>query len=407
MTAIVRICCLFFLVVAYCQAAESKNTFATIDSLTGKAEVQRAGTQSWQKAAVGEKLYNNDMIRVLDKSSARLGWPDQSASYMHENSQLMLAFYEGDVSTIISRHITVMYGAVFFVIREILPKSLIKQYDTKIFTPTAVVSLRGTSFLVEVDDASKSSTVKVIRGTVLVRNILKNTSVFVSAGFKTTVEITKDPSGPNALLDKEIDSLKQWVPVPVIDQEMALQLAKAGRDHDVITGGLKDKIIILPFANSSKYTGPWNIQSGIARMLSEQLKHGHLTIEVIDSAGQDPLVAGVRNNARFVVAGEVLDFDIVQHAEIAATADEYREYYMANVRISVQIVNVADKRVIFESQFSSDKTGANVKENSWQNISKMGFSLGDQQFVKSILGIAVSQVIEQVSEKLNRIIKYE
>jgi hypothetical protein len=402
----VRFCAVLLLFAATCFAAE-KNTFATIDSLTGKAEVQRAGTQSWQKAAVGEKLYNNDMIRVLDKSSARLGWPDQSASYMHENSQLMLAFYESDVSTIISRHITVMYGAVFFVIREILPKSLIKQYDTKIFTPTAVVSLRGTSFLVEVDDASKSSTVKVIRGTVLVRNILKNTSVFVSAGFKTTVEITKDPSGPNALLDKEIDSLKQWVPVPVIDQEMALQLAKAGRDHDVITGGLKDKIIILPFANSSKYAGPWNIQSGFARMLSEQLKHGHLTIEVLDSAGQDPLVAGVRNNARFVVAGEVLDLDIVQHAEIAATADEYREYYMANVRISVQIINVADKRVVFESQFSSDKTGANVKDNSWQSVSKMGFSLDDQQFVKSILGIAVSKVVETVSEKLNKIIKYE
>jgi FecR protein len=398
---------MFLLLFAAAGLAAEKNTFATIDSLTGRAEVQRAGTQSWQKAAVGERLYNNDMIRVLDKSSARLGWPDQSASYMHANSQLMLAFYESDVSSIISRHITVMYGAVFFVIREILPKSLIKQYDTKIFTPTAVVSLRGTSFLVEVDDASRSSTIKVIRGTVLVRNILRNTSVFVSAGFKTTVEITKDPSGPNALLDREIDSLKEWVPVPVIDQEMALQLAKASRDHDVITGDLKDKILILPFANSSKYAGPWNIQSGFARMLSDQLKHGHLTIEVSDSAGQDPLVAGVRNNARFVVAGEILDFDIVQHAEIAATADEYREYYAANVRISAQIINVADKRVVFENQFSSDKIGPNVRENSWQTISKMGFSLGDQQFVKSILGIAVSQVVEQVSEKLNKFIKYE
>jgi hypothetical protein len=390
-----------------CFAAE-KNTYATVDSLTGRVEVQRAGTQTWQKAAVGDKLYNNDMIRVLDKSTVRLGWPDQSASYMHANSQIMLAFYESDVTTIISRHITIMYGAVFFVIKEILPKSLIKQYDTKIFTPTAVVSLRGTSFLVEVDNSSGSSTVKVINGTVLVRNILRNSSLFVSAGFKTTVEMTKDPSGPNALLDKEIDSLKEWVPVPVIEREMAMQLAKAGRDHDVIVGNLKDKILIVPFSNSSKYTGPWKIQACFAKMLSEQLQHGHVTVDVADSAaGHDPLAQGVKSAARFVIVGEVLDFDIVQHAEITATADEYREYYIANVRINVQMINVADKRVVFENQYSADKRGANAKDNSWQRISKMAFSLGDQQFVKSILGIAVSQVVEQVSEKLNTIIKYE
>jgi hypothetical protein len=326
---------------------------------------------------------------------------------MHENSQIMLAFYESSVTSIISRHITVMYGAVFFVIREILPKSLIKQYDTKIFTPTSVVSLRGTSFLIEVDNSSGSSTVKVINGTVLVRNILRNSSLFVSAGFKSTIEMAKDPSGPNALLDKEIDSIKEWVPVPVIEQEMAMQLAKASRDHDVIAGNLKDKILILPFANSSKYTGPWKIQAGFAKMLSEQLQHGHVTVEIADSTGHDPLAQGARSAARLVIVGEVQDFDIVQHAEITATADEYREYYVANVRISIQMINVADKRVVFENLYSADKRGANAKDNSWQRISKMAFSLGDQQFVKSILGIAVSQVIEQASEKLNAIIKYE
>ena len=70
---------------------------------------------------------------------------------------------------------------------------------------------------------------------------------------------------------------------------------------------LKDKIMLLPFTNSSKYTGPWSIRSGFARMLSDQLKHGHLTVEVGDSAGQYPLVAGVKNNAQFVVTGEILD----------------------------------------------------------------------------------------------------
>jgi hypothetical protein len=389
-----------------CFAAQ-KNTYATIDSLAGKAEVQRAGTQSWQKAATGDKLYNNDIIRALEKSFVRLGWPDQSASYMHDNSQLMLAFYENDASNIISRHITVMYGAVFFVIREILPKTLIKQYDTKIYTPTSVVSLRGTSFCIEVDNASRSSTIKVINGTVLVRNILKNTSVFVSAGFKSTVEMSQDPGGPRVLLDKEIESLKQWVPRPVIEAEMASQLSKAGRDHDIISGNLKDKILILPFANSSKYAGAWNIRNGFARILGDQLKHGHLSVEISDSTGHDPLDQGAKGAARFVIVGEIQDFDIVQHAEIAATADEYREYYVASVRVNIQIINVAEKRLVFENQYTAEKRGTNAKDNSWPAIAKLSFSFGDQQFAKSILGIAVSQVIEQASEKLNTIIKYE
>jgi hypothetical protein len=405
----VKILCIFLFCAACCfGAAGGKNTFATIDSLTGTAEIQRAGTQAWQKAAAGDKLYNNDMVRVLGKSTARLGWPDQSTSYMHENSQLMLAFYESDATTVISRHITVMYGAVFFIIKEILPKTLVKQYDTKIFTPTSVVSLRGTSFCVFVDDSSRSSTIKVINGTILLRNILRNTSLFVSAGFKSTVEMTKDPTGPTAMLDKEILGLKDWVPAPVIEKEMSMQLARAGRDHDVLTGNLKDKILIIPFANSSKYSGPWNIPSGLARMLADQLTHGHLSVEVADSAvGHDPLSQGAKSAARFVIVGEILDFDIVQHAEIAATADEYREYYVANVRVSIQIINVADKRVVFENQYAADKRGENAKDNSWQRISRMTFSLDDRQFVKSILGVAVAQVIELASEKLNKIIKYD
>jgi hypothetical protein len=143
-------------------------------------------------------------------------------------------------------------------------------------------------------------------------------------------------------------------------------------------------------------------------MLSDQLKHGHISVEVSDSAeGRDPLTQGIKNAARFVIVGEIQEFDIVQHAEITATADEYREYYIANVRVVIQMINVADKRVVFENQYAADKRGANARDNSWQKISKLAFSLGDQQFVKSIVGAAVSQVIEQASEKLNKIITYE
>jgi hypothetical protein len=397
--------CIFIL--TFLCFAQQKNTYATLDSLVGTAQVQRAGTQDWKPMKVGDKLYNNDVIRVLVKSHARLGWPDQSASFMQENSQLMLTFYENTATTIISRHITVVYGAVFFIIREVLPKTLIKQYDTKIFTPTSVVSLRGTSFSVTLDKNTKTSTVKVINGTVQYKNIKGTNITYVSAGFKSTVETDNDPISPKTVMDKEIDSLKMWVPAPVIDLEMSLQLAKASRDHDIISGTLKDKLILIPLVNSSKYTGPWNIQSGLAQMLGDQLKAGNLTVELLDTSSEDVYALGQKQNARFVLSGEITDFDISQQAEVSAAADEYKEYYIAKVHMRVQLFSVAQKQVVFDETFSSDMKGKNTRENSWSKTSKMTFSISDKQFSKSLLGSAITQVIEQATERIMKIIKYE
>jgi hypothetical protein len=392
--------CVTLLCLGFCFAATKNVSYAVIDSLVGKAEIQRAGTQTWEKTLKTDKVYNNDFIRASAKAFVRLSWADGSTSFIHENSQIMLTFYESGESNIISRHITVFYGAVFFVLKEILPKTLTKSYDVKIFTPTAVVSLRGTSLSVEVDDKSGASAIRVLNGAVMVRNILKNASTFLSAGFKTTVEMKTDPIIPKPILDEDITALKTWVPVPVVDHEMTVQRTRAGRDHDLIVGDLKEKIIITPFINSSKYDGSWKIQTDIAQMLADQLSSAHCVIEIADSATQDPIILGEKAKARFVVIGEITDFDIVQHAEIAATADEYREYYLARVRIAIQMVSVGDRKVVFDNVFSGDMRGSNVKSNSWQKIGKMSFNIKDPQFSKSILGSALTQVLEQSSEKL-------
>jgi len=399
---------LFILFVPFfCCIAGVKSTCASLDSLVGIAEVQRAGTQMWQKIGIGEKLYNNDILRVQAHSFAKLGWPDESASFLHENSQIMLTFYESSSTPVISRHITVFYGAVFFIIKEVFPKTFIKQYDTKVFTPTSVVSLRGTSFSVTVDKDTKNSTIRVVNGTIQLKNILKNSALFVSAGFKSTVESGQDPTRPQTIFDRELDSLREWVPVPVIEMEMATQLAKASRDHDVIAGNLKDKLLIIPFVNSSKYTGKWHIQSGLAQMLASQLQVGNLAVEIDDSAYIDPVKRGEKQSARFVVSGEITDFDITQHAVISAAADEYSEYYVATVKIHLMLVAISDKRIVMDETFSAETKGNNSRDNSWQRISRMSFSLTDKQFSKTLLGTATAQVIDQAIDKLMVFIRLE
>lgn len=389
--------------------ANPKESFVTIDSLAGTAEVQKQGQQQWKPVSLGAKLYSNDLVRALDKSFARIGWPDGTTSYIRANSQVLINMFETPETNIVSTHLTILYGAVFFVVREVLPKAFTKVYDTKVYTPTAVVSVRGTSFAVEVDDKNAATLVKVTAGTVLVRNTAMNVSSFICAGFQTSVELKTDPIAGRLLLDKDIENLKTWVPRPVIEQEIAAQLAKAARDHQILGGGFRDKLVVLPFENRSRYNGEWNIGRTLAEQLLDQLKQNdkNLTIEGVDTVAVDPIKYGEEKKARFVIIGDVEDFDVAQHAEMTVAADNYSEYYIAKVRVRIQLINVADKKLAFDNTFTGETRGKNGRENSWQKIGKLPFSMKDAQFSKSILGSSLQQVMDQSSEKILQFVNYQ
>ena len=399
----------FSLALCIAAFAGAKEIQVTVDSLVGAAEMQKTGQYQWKPIALGAKLSSNDIIRALDKSFLRLAWPDGATSYVHANSQILVNLYESPETNVISTHLTIVYGAVFFVIKEVLPKAFTKTFDTKVYTPTAVVSGRGTAFAVEADNKSGATSIKVVNGTVLVGNILKNVSSFITAGFQTYVELKTDPITGKLLLDKDINDLKTWVPIAVIERELALQIAKAGRDHEILAGGFKDKLVILPFENRSHYAGQWNIGPALARQLTDQLKQAdrNIVVENGDTGAVDPLKLGEERKARFVIIGDIEDFDVVQHAEITPAADEYKEFYIAKVRLRIQLINVADKKMVFENTFSGETRGKNLRENSWRKIGKLALSLKDKQFSESILGSSLSEVMEQAADKLIQFVNYQ
>ncbi len=396
----------FFLFLS--SSAAPREIVAVVDSLVGKAEVQRSG-QQWRPVAVRAKLRNNETVRALDKSFLRISWPDGNVSFVHANSHVLLNFFESSDPDIVSTHLTVLYGAMFFVIKEIMPKALFKTYDTKIYTPTAVVSVRGTGFGVGVDAKNGSTSIQVIHGTLLVRNIIKDVSSFISAGFKTTVEMKTDPIVPKTLLDQDINDLKTWVPADVIESEMAAQLVQAKRDHDVLAADFKDKFVIVPFANTSKYKGPWNIGQAFAMQLAEQLKQSNKDAAVADNApsSADPLMLGGTHKAKYVVTGGIEDFDIAQHAEITVAADEYEEFYIATVRVRVQLISVADKKRVLDKTFTGEARGKNLRENSWQKIGKLALDFKDPRFSSSVLGASSQQALDQAAENIIRFVNAE
>ena len=56
--------------------AKTNETTAPIDSLVGKAEIQKSGRQQWSPVALGAKLHGSDVVRALDNSFLRISWPD-------------------------------------------------------------------------------------------------------------------------------------------------------------------------------------------------------------------------------------------------------------------------------------------------------------------------------------------
>jgi len=391
-------------VVFACISSASESSFALLDSLSGKAEVQRAGQQRWLPAKQGIKLYDNDVLRVMENSNARLIWSDGSVMYVHPNSQVLMNLYTGTANNLVTRHATVFFGAVFFVIKEILPRGIATRYDTKVYTPTAILSIRGTSFEVRVEQASGATEIGVLNGTVLVGNILKQQSIFLAAGYATRVGMNADPIQPKPMVQKDIESLKTWVPTAVIDAEMKQQTAQSKKDLYTITGKLEDKVLVFPFENLSSYEGGWDVGGVVASFMADKIGQNIPGVSVVKSQTKtvDVIKAGEAQTSRYVLSGEIRMFDIIQRASISADAGEYTEFCIAKVRIFLQLVDVQSRRLVFAKEVAGEVSGKNTPENTWKEIARQTFSMNDPAFSGTILAKAIVSAVDQTTADISR-----
>jgi hypothetical protein len=381
--------------------------YVLIDSLVGKTEVQRAGRQLWQPCIKKMKLYNNDMVHVLPQGFVRLSWPDGTVSYLHQNTQMLITMLQtSDQRSKLLSHATVFFGAVFFLVKKIAPRGIIDDSRLKVFTPTAVLSIRGTAFLTSVDEKTGTTNVKVIAGTVQVRNIIKNTVLFLGSPYQSTIVLKTDPTAPSVVIKSEIDSLKTWIPGTIITEAMESQIMQIKKDSYSQSGKLDNNSIVISFSNASSYNGPWTIAPAMAKYLVERLKKADssLKFSIHDSINGDPIDVARNDSSRFVILGTIEMFDVSQHAEISTRADEYREYSVANVRLRIRLIDALVAQQVTEEYFSGEITSNDGAEHSWQSIGKLKFNLSDKSFAESILGKALNQALNQATEKLARYI---
>ncbi len=395
----ITLCLFLFISTSYAKVSVS------FDSLTGVVEIQRAGNIKWEYASKGSKLFHNDLVRISGTGIAVLKWPDGSRSFLHKRSQILVTLVEKKNSTDIVSNVTVMFGAAFFIVKKLLPKD--RSEEMKIYTPTAVLSIRGTSFLVDVDTVNQSTKVKMVNGLLTVKNISKNVSVLLGTPYQTEVVFNQNPVSPRAVLQSDFDSMKLWIPKPVIEEEIARQIENRTLEKIELTAEFQDRCLVAQFTNVSKYNGKWDIGQEFTRQLSSQLRRtlSKTVVMLVDTIVEAPLETAKSINARFCITGTIDKFDLVKHAAISTKGDEYRETVNARASVTIKIHDLVQNKDILSNSFTSEMQGKNIADNSWETFHKKAFNLNDTSFTKSIIGSVSVNSIDDAAKAIVKVME--
>ena len=147
------------LLVMFVSAAVTYGATAVVLKLTGKAEMKTAGTEKWSKCYEGTVLKENTIVKTGIKSKMVIIMDDGSKIVMNQNTTIVIKEL-----TNTSRTFHQEKGRT-----RVNVKKLAGGQRFSFNTPTAVCSIRGTEFSVDVE--GQESVLKVFEGLINVNNL--------------------------------------------------------------------------------------------------------------------------------------------------------------------------------------------------------------------------------------------
>lgn len=380
-------------------APQTTAQMVLLDSAEGETFIKRSGTTTWKPAASGDTLRNNDMLQIKHGNTARCLWPDTSCAYINGDARVLFNFTAPGQKSMISGSVTIYSGELFLTVHR--PTVRVAQKEFKLYTPCAAISINDGSAALKVDGRSGLSDVQIIAGSAVVRNTTLNSNMFLKAPFGITVRRDQAASTAVALTDGRIDSLCQWVPQQVLDKVRADHLSNQRRNRIIISGRLEQKFTVMQFSSATKAKGTnhqRDIGSAISRMLVTRLNREDNRINIISA---DPKVSTPDSaGTRFVLHGTVTTFDIINLAQISIGADEYRELSSGRVGFDLSLYDTLPGEDVFSATVLGEHAGKKSAANSWNTIDTLPFDLENEQFATSIIGLALTQALEDAVAKI-------
>ena len=138
----------FLTLLAYFGAVASADNsqVAQIKTVSGQAEIVRNGTRN--AAKIGDALYEKDTIETGADGSIGITFIDNTVMSSGPNSQIVLEDYKFNSSNFTGSMLTDMNrGTISMVSGDIARSS---PGAMKVKTPTAILGVRGTRFVIEV-----------------------------------------------------------------------------------------------------------------------------------------------------------------------------------------------------------------------------------------------------------------
>jgi hypothetical protein len=171
-------------------AGPSGSHYATLMDSSGLVQVASAQTpQNWATISNGDQIEEGQHIRTGDGSAVTLLFFDGSRTTVGPDSDLVLSRLNGSWGNVLQVQFTQNAGDTS---HSVVPLRGSTSFF-KVFTPSGQVSVHGTAFSVQVEDASKSI-FSVVHGKVEVSSA--NSSIFLTNGQATLVLPGQTPASP-------------------------------------------------------------------------------------------------------------------------------------------------------------------------------------------------------------------
>ena len=141
------LCGVIFLATSGTAPAQERQPAAELIALMGTAEIKSPGDTQFRPAKIKDKLYQQDQIRTLADSRAKLFFADESILVLSDNTTIDIAKFQtnpqgGRQSALMK----VLHGSLRFIVTKV---SAADKPDFEIEGKTAVMGIRGTDGIFE------------------------------------------------------------------------------------------------------------------------------------------------------------------------------------------------------------------------------------------------------------------
>jgi len=141
------LCGVIFLATSRTAPAQERQPAAELIALVGTAEIKSPGDNQFRPAKIKDMLYQQDQIRTLADSRAKLFFKDESILVLSDNTTIDIAKFQlnpqGERQAALMK---ILHGSLRFIVTKV---SSVYKPDFEIEGKTAVMGIRGTDGIFE------------------------------------------------------------------------------------------------------------------------------------------------------------------------------------------------------------------------------------------------------------------